>query len=141
MLHHVRPWQRRVRYRRLSKDPLTEPPGPQTALEPKDSGSSWFSCTSSTSAIDVEAQPERQRPSQRLFKGRWSKGFFWRPTAKTIKDATIGISDGMTVPFALMAGLSTFGSKKVVLLGGAAELIAGAISMAVGGWLGERAEK
>ena len=58
-----------------------------------------------------------------------------------ISDFTLGISDGMTVPFALTAGLSFVGSTKIVVLGGVAELVAGALSMAIGGWLGARGEK
>ena len=46
----------------------------------------------------------------------------------------IGLSDGLTVPFALTAGLSSLGTSKLVVYGGIAELIAGAISMGVGGF-------
>ena len=42
------------------------------------------------------------------------------------------MSDGLTVPFALTAGLAGLGNSKVVVLGGVAELIAGAISMGCG---------
>jgi vacuolar iron transporter family protein len=44
------------------------------------------------------------------------------------------------VPFALTAGLSGFGTTKVVIFGGLAELIAGAISMGLGGYMGARSE-
>jgi len=44
---------------------------------------------------------------------------------RIISDATIGLSDGLTVPFALTAGLSALGDTKVVIYGGFAELIAG----------------
>lgn len=44
----------------------------------------------------------------------------------------IGLSDGLTVPFALTAGLASLGNSRVVVLGGVAELIAGAISMGIG---------
>ena len=53
----------------------------------------------------------------------------------------IGLSDGLTVPFALTTGLSSIGSSRIVVLGGVAELIAGAISMGIGGfrkWLLQR---
>lgn len=53
----------------------------------------------------------------------------------------IGLSDGLTVPFALTAGLSSLGESKLVVLGGIAELIAGAISMGVGGFLASQAER
>jgi VIT1/CCC1 family predicted Fe2+/Mn2+ transporter len=46
--------------------------------------------------------------------------------------SVIGLSDGLTVPFALTAGLAGLGNSKVVVLGGVAELIAGAISMGCG---------
>lgn len=53
----------------------------------------------------------------------------------------IGLSDGLTVPFALTAGLSSLGESKLVILGGVAELIAGAISMGIGGFLASQAER
>lgn len=59
---------------------------------------------------------------------------------RVLSDATIGLSDGLTVPFALTAGLSALGDTKVVIYGGFAELFAGAISMGVGGYLGARGE-
>lgn len=58
-----------------------------------------------------------------------------------MSDAIIGLSDGMTVPFALTAGLSALGDTKVVVFGGLAELIAGAISMGLGGYLGAKSEE
>lgn len=42
-----------------------------------------------------------------------------------IRDITIGFADGLTVPFALTAGLSTLGSTKLVVIGGLAELFSG----------------
>ncbi|GAM88431.1 hypothetical protein ANO11243_064640 [Dothideomycetidae sp. 11243] len=59
---------------------------------------------------------------------------------RLISDATIGLSDGLTVPFALTAGLSALGDSKVVIYGGMAELFAGAISMGIGGYLGANSE-
>jgi VIT1/CCC1 family predicted Fe2+/Mn2+ transporter len=59
---------------------------------------------------------------------------------RTIADATIGLSDGLTVPFALTAGLSTLNDTNIVIYGGLAELIAGSISMGLGGYLGARSE-
>ena len=60
--------------------------------------------------------------------------------ARVISDAIIGLADGLTVPFALTAGLSALGDTKVVVYGGLAELIAGAISMGLGGYLGAKSE-
>jgi hypothetical protein len=61
--------------------------------------------------------------------------------ARFISDAIIGLSDGLTVPFALTAGLSALGDTKVVIFGGLAELTAGAISMGLGGYLGAKSEE
>ena len=63
-----------------------------------------------------------------------------RITPRMISDATIGLSDGLTVPFALTAGLSALGDTNVVIYGGLAELIAGGISMGLGGYLGAKGE-
>jgi hypothetical protein len=63
-----------------------------------------------------------------------------RIDARIISDAIIGLSDGLTVPFALTAGLSALGDVKVVIFGGLAELTAGAISMGLGGYLGAQSE-
>jgi hypothetical protein len=61
--------------------------------------------------------------------------------ARFISDAIIGLSDGLTVPFALTAGLSALGDTKIVIFGGLAELTAGAISMGLGGYLGAKSEE
>lgn len=58
-----------------------------------------------------------------------------------IRDIIIGLSDGLTVPFALTAGLSGLGTSRIVVVGGVAELIAGAISMGIGGFLASQAER
>lgn len=63
-----------------------------------------------------------------------------RINPRIISDATIGLSDGLTVPFALTAGLSALGDTNVVIYGGMAELIAGGISMGLGGYLGAKSE-
>ncbi|KAK7205690.1 protein CCC1 [Myxozyma melibiosi] len=59
---------------------------------------------------------------------------------RLISDAVIGLSDGLTVPFALTAGLSSLGNTKIVVTGGIAELVSGAISMGLGGYLGAKSE-
>lgn len=71
-------------------------------------------------------------------KERKPRGF--RIDRRTISDAILGLSDGLTVPFALSAGLSSLGTTRIVILGGLAELVAGAISMGLGGFLGARSE-
>jgi VIT1/CCC1 family predicted Fe2+/Mn2+ transporter len=54
----------------------------------------------------------------------------------TIRDIVIGMSDGLTVPFALAAGLSgAVDSTRIVITAGLAEIAAGAIAMGLGGYL------
>src|SRR5271167_3025779 len=53
-----------------------------------------------------------------------------------VRDVVIGMSDGLTVPFALAAGLSgAVNSAHVVVLAGLAEIAAGSIAMGLGGFL------
>jgi VIT1/CCC1 family predicted Fe2+/Mn2+ transporter len=53
-----------------------------------------------------------------------------------ITDIVIGMSDGLTVPFALAAGLSgAVQSNAVVITAGIAEIVAGSIAMGLGGYL------
>ncbi|KAG6007276.1 hypothetical protein E4U21_006194 [Claviceps maximensis] len=57
-----------------------------------------------------------------------------------LSDFTLGFSDGLTVPFALTAGLSSLGRTDTVVYAGLAELCAGSISMGIGGYLSARDE-
>ncbi|KAJ3348488.1 hypothetical protein HDU83_001310 [Entophlyctis luteolus] len=61
-------------------------------------------------------------------------------SAEILRDVVVGLSDGLTVPFALTAGLASLGSSKTVVLGGISELVAGAISMGLGGYLAGKSE-
>jgi len=59
----------------------------------------------------------------------------------TVKDIVIGMSDGLTVPFALAAGLSgAVAATGIVVTAGLAEIAAGSISMGLGGFLAARSE-
>ena len=96
------------------------------------------SSRSPSTSLDIDADADPLLRSKEKFEetAPVSRGM----DPRIISDATIGLSDGLTVPFALTAGLSTLGSTKVVIFGGLAELIAGAISMGVGGYLGANSE-
>jgi vacuolar iron transporter family protein len=83
---------------------------------------------------------EDKKKSQKKSKESKTKSKKFKVNRRTISDAILGLSDGLTVPFALSAGLSTFGTTRLVILGGLAELVAGAISMGLGGFLGARSE-
>jgi VIT1/CCC1 family predicted Fe2+/Mn2+ transporter len=59
----------------------------------------------------------------------------------TVRDVVIGMSDGLTVPFALAAGLSgAIAESRIVLTAGLAEVAAGSIAMGLGGYLAARGE-
>jgi len=62
-------------------------------------------------------------------------------SSDTIRDIVIGMSDGLTVPFALAAGLSgAINSSGIVVTAGIAEIVAGSIAMGLGGFLAGRTE-
>ena len=62
--------------------------------------------------------------------------------SETIRDIVIGMSDGLTVPFALAAGLSGVAEATtgVIITAGLAEVAAGAIAMGLGGYLAARTD-
>ncbi len=57
-----------------------------------------------------------------------------------VRDIILGMSDGLTVPFALAAGLSAVGNTAIIITAGLAEIAAGSISMGLGGYLAGRSE-
>jgi VIT1/CCC1 family predicted Fe2+/Mn2+ transporter len=58
-----------------------------------------------------------------------------------VRDIVIGMSDGLTVPFALAAGLSgAVESTSIVITAGLAEIAAGSIAMGLGGYLAARSD-
>jgi VIT1/CCC1 family predicted Fe2+/Mn2+ transporter len=62
-------------------------------------------------------------------------------SSERIRDIVIGMSDGLTVPFALAAGLSgAVESTRIVITAGLAEIAAGAIAMGLGGYLAARTD-
>lgn len=59
-----------------------------------------------------------------------------------IRDVVIGMADGLTVPFALAAGLSgTVSNISLVVVAGMAEIAAGSVAMGLGGYLAARTER
>lgn len=58
-----------------------------------------------------------------------------------VRDVVIGMADGLTVPFALAAGLSgAVDSTRIILTAGFAEIAAGSIAMGLGGYLAARTD-
>ncbi len=61
--------------------------------------------------------------------------------SETVRDIVIGMSDGLTVPFALAAGLSgAVNSTGIIVTAGLAEIAAGSIAMGLGGYLAARSD-
>jgi VIT1/CCC1 family predicted Fe2+/Mn2+ transporter len=62
-------------------------------------------------------------------------------SSEVIRDVVIGMSDGLTVPFALAAGLSgAIDSTGIIIIAGLAEIAAGSIAMGLGGYLAGKTE-
>ena len=62
-------------------------------------------------------------------------------SSELVRDIVIGMSDGLTVPFALAAGLSGAATgTRVVVVAGLAEIAAGSIAMGLGGFLAARSD-
>lgn len=61
--------------------------------------------------------------------------------SETVRDIVIGMADGLTVPFALAAGLSgAVDATSIVITAGLAEVAAGSIAMGLGGYLAARTD-
>ena len=60
---------------------------------------------------------------------------------ETVRDIVIGMSDGLTVPFALAAGLTgAVSTSTIIITAGLAEIAAGSIAMGLGGYLAARGD-
>lgn len=61
--------------------------------------------------------------------------------SQIVRDMVIGLSDGLTVPFALAAGLTgAIQSNGIIITAGLAEIVAGSIAMGLGGYLAGKTE-
>lgn len=59
-----------------------------------------------------------------------------------LRDVVIGMSDGLTVPFALAAGLTgVVAASNIIVIAGMAEIVAGSIAMGLGGFLAGQTEQ
>lgn len=108
---------------------------------------------STSEASSDTLEDEQQQPlhaAQRRAKAGKSTGAaceastprFALPTlTRFLADFTLGFADGLTVPFALTAGLSSLGQTDTVIYAGMAEICAGSISMGIGGYLSAKGER
>jgi len=63
------------------------------------------------------------------------------PGTATVRDIVMGMTDGLTVPFALAAGLSgAMAPTSIIVTAGLAEIAAGSISMGLSGYLSAKTE-
>jgi len=61
--------------------------------------------------------------------------------SETVRDVVIGMADGLTVPFALAAGLSgAVNTTSIIVTAGLAEITAGSIAMGLGGYLAAKSD-
>jgi VIT1/CCC1 family predicted Fe2+/Mn2+ transporter len=61
--------------------------------------------------------------------------------SESVRDVVIGMSDGLTVPFALAAGLTgAVAANRIIVTAGLAEIAAGSIAMGLGGFLAARSD-
>ncbi|KAL7163414.1 hypothetical protein ACSBR2_039506 [Camellia fascicularis] len=85
------------------------------------------------------AENHRTAESEKLLLTQHAEKHF--TAGEIVRDIIIGVSDGLTVPFALAAGLSgANASSSIILTAGIAEVAAGAISMGLGGYLAAKSE-
>ena len=83
--------------------------------------------------------PDTQLPDTRLSVTAHDETHF--QSSEMVRDVVIGMSDGLTVPFALAAGLSgAVNSTHLIVLAGMAEIAAGSIAMGLGGFLAARGD-
>ena len=102
-------------------------------------------------ALRNENHPEaKKRVTEDCIRPTWSKLIFMPQTphlekhftaGAAVRDVVIGMSDGLTVPFALAAGLTgAIASSHIILTAGFAEIAAGSIAMGLGGFLAARSD-
>lgn len=112
-------------------------------LTPRKKLDGYLPVAQRSSVVDVEDGSFNPRTNLKLDEKKQTRNgpmSSFRINPRVISDTTIGLSDGLTVPFALTAGLSALGDNNIVIYAGLAELIAGGISMGLGGYLGAKGE-
>ncbi|KAL6309490.1 VIT family-domain-containing protein [Sparassis latifolia] len=126
----------------MSSDKPVSIPLPSRSSSDKKSSPVWSLTNHPPDAVPLPSKCDREHPTR---EGVCCKTL--KEEERTlidpdiVRDVIIGLSDGLTVPFALTAGLSSLGTSRLVIIGGVSELIAGAISMGIGGFLASQAER
>jgi vacuolar iron transporter family protein len=107
--------------------------------------------SSSNATLDPTADPTAEPRSELAKQVEEEHAEKHSTHGEALRDIILGVADGLTVPFALTAGLSSYvlrflfypqkltkrrlGSPRLVVIGGLAELFSGAISMGLGAYL------
>src|SRR6202041_2117051 len=107
---------------------------------------------SCTCVIIIRAWPGTVEPQRQIFSSRPPEDFMpsvehvekhFTATA-AVRDIVIGMADGLTVPFALAAGITgvvaSTNSTHIVVTAGLAEIAAGSIAMGLGGYLAAKTD-
>lgn len=96
--------------------------------------------SSSTDNLPLSESSDFLMPAQRHATAISSSWLCKSTLSRFLADFTLGFADGLTVPFALTAGLSSLGQTDTVIFAGMAEICAGSISMGIGGYLSARGD-
>ncbi|OTB13727.1 hypothetical protein K445DRAFT_319623 [Daldinia sp. EC12] len=98
--------------------------------------------TNSESLIDIPMGSESTSDESSSESLRWDhqRGSSSGRLSEFLSHFTLGFADGLTVPFALTAGLSSLGHTNTVIYAGMAEICAGCISMGISGYLAAKGD-
>ncbi|KAK4661099.1 uncharacterized protein QC763_705040 [Podospora pseudopauciseta] len=133
---------------RLNLSPTADSRPQFTTIAKMSHSYSTFDCSSpslsqqntATMPHDLEAAPLLPPPTAPKPPPSMKSAFVLPSATRFLADFTLGFADGLTVPFALTAGLSSLGSSDTVIYAGAAEICAGSLSMGIGGFLAAKGE-
>lgn len=96
--------------------------------------------TSPTSACTT-ASPNKLQQSTHHSPSQRPSGERHFESSETIRDIVIGMSDGLTVPFALAAGMTgAVGDTRIISMAGLVEIVGGSLAMSLGGYLAGKTE-
>jgi len=90
--------------------------------------------------LPSSASRRQKHKNDEIERKRWQPSVALPTMARFLADFTLGFADGLTVPFALTAGLSSLGQTETVIYAGMAEINRPEINMGVGGYLSARGE-
>ncbi|KAL1302770.1 hypothetical protein AAFC00_003117 [Neodothiora populina] len=108
---------------------------PSQEISPVESTTATSTSTTLTPSASLTISSSFPTPTSSETSNGKNKNRIFPPKQVLIRDLILGFADGLTVPFALCAGLSSLQNSRVVVIAGLAELFSGAISMGLGCYL------